>query len=159
SKGGSNALVTAYKGLRDTAGGKVLWASEKHMIRGRDLNPLNVMFALDHKQNNFFRRAVLYKEVKRQAWESMGENMSKSAYLQTRLMNILDRGPEDQMRAILRDRDLLEDHAQTVADVLGDYNTFSSFERKFLKRHVMFYGYLRFSLRLAFFTMPMRHPV
>jgi hypothetical protein len=54
---------------------------------------------------------------------------------------------------------VLEQHAKHVSDFLGDYTTFTAAERRFLKRSVMFYGWLRFSLRFAFYTMPLRHPV
>jgi hypothetical protein len=36
---------------------------------------------------------------------------------------------------------------------------FTPAERFLLQRNVMFYGYLRFSLRFAFYTMPVGHPI
>jgi hypothetical protein len=64
------------------------------------------------------------------------------------------------MRAIIEHADDFTRHAEHVREFLGDYLTFTAAkERRVLARSVMFYGYLRFSLRFVFWTMPVKHPV
>lgn len=63
------------------------------------------------------------------------------------------------MSAIARDHVALERMAESVRDFLGDYQTYTARERRTLGRSVMFYGFLRFSLRFTFYTMPVKHPL
>lgn len=157
----NNEFVNSWRAFKETIGGKVIWkgGDRTPLVTSQALNPLNVMFAMDNAQNNFFRTAIFYKEVKKDAWNRMGENTSKLGQIQDRLMGFFQLDPEQQMRSLLDNKGILETHAQTVADWLGDYNRFSAAERNWLKRNVMFYGFLRFSLRLAFYTLPTKHPV
>ncbi len=145
----NNRLVNAYRGLKATP----------VFQRAGKLNPLDLMFRADQAQNNFFRKAVLYSRVKKDAYERMGQNASAAIRLQDRLVGMLKLGPEEQMRAVLRDSKSLERHAEHVNDFLGDYLTYTAKERRAFGRPVMFYGFLRFSLRFLFYTMPVKHPV
>jgi hypothetical protein len=63
------------------------------------------------------------------------------------------------IRSLVHDRAALEKGAEAVNDFLGDYMTYTSKERRTLSRNIMFYGYLRFSLKFTFYTMPVKHPV
>jgi hypothetical protein len=63
------------------------------------------------------------------------------------------------MQAVLRDRPTMERLASEVNDFLGNYMTFTARERRVFARVPMFYGFLRFSLRFTFYTMPVKHPV
>jgi hypothetical protein len=155
----TNRLVNAYRAMKETIGGKVIWTGDKRILQTRDFNPFNVMFGADRAQNNFFRRAVLYNRLKREAYQNMGDSAGQLGVLQNRLMDYLSLGPKQQMRAMLDDVKLIERHAETVNELLGDYTTFTAIERMGLKRYVMFYSFIRFSLRLAFYTMPVKHPV
>jgi len=66
--------------------------------------------------------------------------------------------PREQMNAIIRDPHQFEEHAKAVDDFMGNWTSYTSRERQILG-NVMFGGFLRFSTRLAFYTMPMRHPI
>jgi hypothetical protein len=46
-----------------------------------------------------------------------------------------------------------------VIKFMGDFASLTAFERKFLGRAVMFYPFARFSARLAFYTLPVEHPL
>lgn len=122
-------------------------------------NPLDLLFRLDAKQNDLFRRTVLYSEVKRDAYKRMGQDAKQLAGLQTRAIGAISLGPEQAMRMVIEDQRALERHAQKVNDFLGDYQTYTAKERRYLQRSVMFYGFLRFSIRFTFATMPIKHPV
>jgi len=125
----------------------------------RQLNPIEIMFGLDRGQNSLFRRTLMYNQIKRDAFQRMGENITRAEAAQARIQGVLRLPPEEQWRAVMRDHKAMEEHADAVADWLGDYTTYTNFERKTLARYVMFYGYLRFSLRFAFYTMPVKHPI
>lgn len=139
------------------------WSGFKEILMmkagGRSLNPLDLLFRADNAQNNAFRRAMLYKEANRVRWERMRETSGRLVTLQDRLSTILRRAPDEQITALMRDPKLLERYAKEVNDLLGDYATYTGKERAFLKRNLMFYGWMRFSLRYAFYTLPTRHPM
>lgn len=122
-------------------------------------NPINMILAGDYHQNRLFREAVLFDSLKRQAYKDMREAGEDVLGLQDKMKGIFSLGPVDSMRAALRSRKDFEMHAQRVTDFLGDYVTYTAAERAAFKRFPMFYGFLRFSLRLLFYTMPFKHPV
>jgi hypothetical protein len=144
-----NRMVDSWRALKQTT-------FLQRVGRG---NPLDLLFRADNAQNNAFRRAVLYPQIKRDAYRRMGENTKAINRLETRLSYMFKLGPEPQMRAILKNKAALERHAQHVNDFLGDYTTYTARERRVLGRPVMFYGFLRHSLRFTFLTMPVKHPV
>lgn len=154
----NNELINAYRGMKATVAGTSIWPTGDR-VRVGDLNPLDVMFRADHAQNNFFRRSVLYSQLKRDAYRRMGENASAIGNLQNRMVGFLSLGPREQMLRLADEVPTLERHAKTVNDFLGDYMTYTAKERATLGRYVMFYGFLRFSLRFAFQTMPLKHPI
>lgn len=121
-------------------------------------NVLDWMFRADHEQNLIFRRAVLYSQIKRDAYRRMGASAGRVQTLQERVTNILKLGPAEQMRALERDTEALTKHAEHVNEFLGDYLNFTKQERRYLASNIMFYSFLRYSLRLVFYTMPVKHP-
>lgn len=152
----NNRLVLAYRAFKQ---GQVQVPFTKRHLQAQHLNPLNWMFAGDRFQNAFFRRAVLYSQIRRDAYTRLGASYGKVDAAQARIMQQLSVGPEEQIAAVLRDPKAMQEHAQHVNDFLGDYLTFSKAEQRVLANNVMFYAFLRYSLRLVFYTMPVRHPV
>jgi hypothetical protein len=142
-------FVNAYRAFKQTSFYNV----------AHKANPLDAIFRADNAQNNFFRKSVLYTKVKRDAYASMGANVSRAQNIQFRLAHLLDLGPDDAMKKILADPKVFERHAHYVNDMLGDYMTYTYKERRILSRGVMFYGFMRFSLRFMFYTMPATHPI
>lgn len=66
----------------------------------------------------------------------------------------------EQVSRLLRDpasRTLVEDAAQQLYKVHGDWHNFTAAERK-LGATAAFYGFLRYATRMAFFTLPLGHP-
>jgi hypothetical protein len=145
-----NDLSNGYRGLKTTE----FWR------KGANANPLTLILKGDNAQNNWFRRAVLYNSVKREAFKQMGEDMGQAIRIQAQIMDgLTGLGPEEAMRKLLSQRDKIEEHAQYVDSILGNWNTYTNFERRVMGRFVMFYGFLRFSTKLTFYTMPVQHPV
>jgi hypothetical protein len=122
-------------------------------------NPFDAIFRADNAQNNFFRKAVLYKEVNREAYRRMGDNANRVMRGEQRIQRVLRSAPEDQLRAALEDPKLFEHHARAVNDLLGDYTSYTAKERRTMGRYALFYGFLRHSLRLTFYTLPVKHPL
>lgn len=125
------------------------------------LNPLDAMFRADNFQNNVFRRTVLYNKVKRDAYARMGSNAAQAMHLQDEIIGLFHPRHDvvETTKKLLEDPELLERYAGRVNDILGDYVTYTSLERRTLGRAVMFYGFLRYSLRLVFYTLPVKHPL
>lgn len=123
-----------------------------------EMNPLERMAMLDRGQNNVFRILSGYTLAKREAIQRMGESMGHAERTQARIMSIFTKPPREQLRALADDPQLLERHAEAVADWMGDYTTLTARERKVVNRLVMFMPFLRYSLRLAFYTLPVKHP-
>jgi hypothetical protein len=145
-----NDLTNSFRGLKTTE----FWQ------KGSDANPLTVILKGDNAQNNWFRRAVLYNSLKREAYRQMGEDMGQAMRIQTQIMDsVTGLGPEEAMRKLLSQQDKIEEHAQYVDSILGNWNTYTNWERRVLGRFVMFYGFLRFSTKLTFYTMPVQHPI
>jgi len=146
----NNRLVNTYRAFKTTT-----FYRKAHIG-----NPLNLLFRADNAQNNFFRRAVFYNRTKRAAYERMGRNTSKMMAAQKRIVDTLTlRDPAELMRAVAREGKTFEKNAKAVHDFLGDWTTYTARERKVFGRATMFYGFLRFSTRLAFYTMPIEHPI
>jgi hypothetical protein len=121
------------------------------------LNPLELMARADRGQNNAFRLLTGYSLAKREAVKRMGQNMGRADRAQLAITNIMQMPPREQLRALAKDQEVLEEHADAITDLMGDYTTMTAFERKALNRAVMFMPYLRYSLRLLFWTLPAEH--
>lgn len=151
-------MVNGYRAFK----AHPFWHAPRKPLRGASisqLNPLDALFRLDNAQNNFFRRAVLYNKLKRQAYERMGKNMSVMMHAQDKLLGAAPKDAKAIIDSLVNNRAELEKGAEAVRDFLGDYTTKTAKERRWLDRNIMFYGYLRFSLKFAFYTMPVKHPV
>lgn len=121
---------------------------------------MDLMFKADEKQNNFFRRVLFYDRARKEAYRRMGHSWKGIDTAMTRAMDrVMARPPHQQVHLIARHGAEFEAVAKHVNNFLGDYLRFTPAERFALQRNVMFYGYLRFSLRFAFYTMPVAHPV
>jgi hypothetical protein len=150
----NNAFIDGWRGWQKVgAGSKLRYAA--HPVR----EFFNLFHRGDTAQNNFFRRAVLYNDVKREAYRRMANDAGRMSAVQTRIMNTLKlKDPQELMDAIIKDPHQFEQHAQAVDDFMGNWTSYTSRERQLLG-NAMFGGFIRFSTRLAFYTMPMRHPI
>jgi hypothetical protein len=149
--GASNShLINAWRGFKQT----------KTMRLAHRMNPLDAMFRADEFQNNFFRRTLFYSKARKAAYRRMGSNWRGIDRGMDHLVDrVLAKPPDRMAHAIATHGPEFERLAKHTKDFLGDYLSFTPAERFLLSRNVMFYGYLRFSLRFAFYTMPVGHPI
>jgi hypothetical protein len=147
-----NRLVRGYQALADS--------DRAQAAKHSRWNPLNINPLLDDKQNAFFRKAVFYNEAKRQA----ARNMSKSARaieLEAKpLMDILKMpAGEEKIRLLRQAEPQFERIAEHTDEWLGNYLRYTARERQYLKTALLFYGFLRWSTKFTFYTLPVKHPL
>lgn len=118
-----------------------------------------LFFRPDNAQNNMFRRALMYNRLKKETYAAINRDASSIVVAQNRLLGALKGNPEKQMLQLAKNRKVVEEHAKAVDDFLGNWTRYTARERKVFSRFVMFYGFFRFSTRLAFYTMPVEHPL
>lgn len=129
----------------------------------RHMSPVKLMFLADDAQNRAFRRGVLTNRLKREAFRRIRQESGRMAEAMARMEQLLKVGPTDsvfkQVRAVLENPKDVERLAQSVNNVLGDFTRYTVRERRSLKNFVMFYGFIRYALKTAFYTMPVKHPI
>lgn len=121
-------------------------------------NPLDLLFKMDHKNNAIHRRAVAYDFLKGKAYKEMGESVTGFMTQMNRLKYSKTLGPK-QMVDLLKQPEVLDEMARHVDDLMGNYTRYSPLERRLLEQNVLFYGFVRFSLRFTFWTLPTKHPI
>lgn len=127
-------------------------------------NPLDYLFRFTHYEADKFRRALLYKQMEREAYTDMGAAAGGAMKLLEPLhqafnVNRASRSAQARIADISKSRELMEEFGTHVDRMMGNYTRFGPKERAFLERNIMFYGFLRFSLRFSLWTMPTRHPI
>ena len=156
--------VNAYRGFKKTVFHKdlVRWGKvNEHGVREHGLtvahfNPVKGLLHLDKVQNDVFRRTLLYNQAKRDAFKKMSADMGLAAVAQEHLFR---RSLKGEVESLVKDPAAVERYATHVNDMLGDYTRYTAAERKHLSRYVMFYGFMRYSLKLMFRTLPAKHPL
>jgi hypothetical protein len=115
--------------------------------------------------NNPQRRALAYHLLRKEAFRQLDTDVGHMNAVFNRVASIFTGGaytPESvrkQMLAIVHNKHEFEEIGRRTADILGDWTTFTALERKTLGRYFFFYPYLRYSMKLAFYTLPLDHPV
>jgi hypothetical protein len=157
----NNRFIDGYRALREALAYKTETVKNAvPLVRNLPtLNPIHAMFALDNVQNRYFKRVVLYNEVKRATFRDMANHGGEMWALQDRITHLLDLGPQERMRAIIDNPELIRKYGRVANDFLGDYARYTARERRYLKRNILFYGFLRYSVRTLFYTLPIKHPI
>jgi hypothetical protein len=127
-------------------------------------NPLDWLFQFTHWEADKFRRALLYKQMERQAYEDLGSALGDAMRMTDPLQQVFNparpaRTVRERMMDLAQNRELMEEFGTHVDRMMGNFTRFGPKERAILERNVMFYGFLRFSVRFTFWTMPTRHPI
>lgn len=124
------------------------------------LNPMQINPLLDDAQNAFFRRAVFYNAAKRERGKSMARAARGIADEAGDVIRALEMPPGPARDVALRKAEpAFERIGERVNEMLGDFATFTAKERKYLKTTLLFYGFMRWATRLAFYTLPVKHPI
>lgn len=115
--------------------------------------------------NNPQRRALAYHLLRKEAFRQLDHDVGAMNGLLHRVSSAFTLGaftPEavqKHMLAIVRNKREFEEIGRRTAEILGDWTTFTALERKTVGRYFFFYPYLRYSMKLAFYTLPLDHPV
>lgn len=150
-------LVGAGRAWREAAG--IRYRHLKGKVPGYRRVDGNPLFQLDTAQTNYFRRVVLTNEVKRAAFRQIQRDAGTLNALLARVHHVFTLGPMDQMRRIVDDPQLFAAALKKTDDILGNYVRYTYKERAGLGRFVLFKGFMRYALRTAFYTAPVKHPI
>jgi hypothetical protein len=103
----NSRIVDGYRALRESLAFKS--ATVKNavpVLRGLPAgNPIDLMFALDHTQTRYFKRTVLYNDLKRQAFRDMAAEGGAAFQLQGQISHMLTLGPKDRIEALIHQGD------------------------------------------------------
>lgn len=136
----------------DTSTGKVL-------RNARKLSPFQLLdqlvrptMAAERHQNSFFREAAAYQKLSRDAKSLVAGHVHGFVNTAEKLThpNAVDK--------LLNDPHYMEDLGRHVNQVFGDFASYPGVHR-LLQQNVMFYGFVRFSVRLLAYTLPANHPI
>jgi hypothetical protein len=147
-----NSLTRGYN--------KVFNSDQVLKYRQGFLNPLNWNPWMDGKQNLAFRRTVFINEAKRNAGKRMGTNAEAARKGMPPIMDVLKMEPGPAKAKALREIEPeIVKVAEHINDWMGDFTRYTARERKYLRSFLLFYGFLRFATKLAFYTLPVKHPI
>ena len=151
----NSRVVSQYHAFRKSDIGN--WLKDKNFLS----KLMDAAFEIDRAQTTAFRKAVFYSDIKKEAMQNFADHGAEAYRLQDRFVDrvIGGKNMDEQIKGLLQNRKAVEQHAQSVTDMLGDYTTFTRAERRYFQRHIMFYGFLRHSVQLTLLTMPQRHPI
>jgi hypothetical protein len=153
----NNRFVNFFRFLRESP-----WGQRVRPIQ----RTINTFLRLERGVgNNPQRRALAYHLLRKEAFHQLDGDVSHLNGILHRVSSIFSLGaytPETvrkQMVEIVRNKKDFEEIGRQTANILGDWTTFTALERKTLGRYFFFYPYLRYSMKLAFYTLPLDHPV
>jgi hypothetical protein len=69
------------------------------------------------------------------------------------------RAGEEKIRLLRQAEPQFEKIANHTDEWLGNYLRYTARERQYLKTALLFYGFLRWSIKFTFYTLPVKHPV
>jgi hypothetical protein len=88
----------------------------------------------------------------------LNKHMGEANGLMNKLIDVTKLPPEKQTEWLRANSKHIEHYGNLIDEALGDFTKFSKAERV-ANNTVMFYPWIRFSLRWAFKTLPSRHPI
>jgi hypothetical protein len=132
----------------------------------RRLNPVRAIIGAERIPRRYARINVATKGLKNAALKKMVEEMRGSQVAQDsfelKVQKLLHTGrlPAKQYmdKAVASTKDV-EKIAQHAINAMGEWHNMTQFERNHVNRYVMFYPWLRYSLKLAAHTLPANHPL
>lgn len=127
--------------------------SYRKFVQGR--RPLTALLRAEGARSSAFRRAAFAAKAAR-----IDKSIVASRAPMARIQHALgktDSSPGDLANALARPH-TAEAAAEHVNKIMGDFANYTAAERRALKSIVPFYGFLRYSLRTVFYTLPIEHP-
>ncbi len=116
-------------------------------------NPLTALIRADAARTTLFREAVVLKRL-----ASTDASITALRPLQARLQSSLAHADPKALADALKGP-AAADAARHVVKIMGDFTSYTAAERRFLRRMAPFYGFLRYSVRLSLYTLPVEHPL
>jgi hypothetical protein len=130
------------------------------------LRPDEALLKVERVPRRYSRIAAGHEGIRREAlrnmWrESKGlmREQTKLEELTNRLMRV-GRGPSAKyLDEMMKYRPIAERQAQHLDRMMGEWKDMTQFERNVLNRWIMFYPWVRYSMRLVSQTLPAHHPI
>lgn len=156
----SLSLLSGNSGISDilkssdalTGSAAILHSSPMYRKFFEGKRPLTALIRLDAARTGLFRDATVMKKAAR-----MDANINAVRPIQDRLTSALSAQTPDSMAKLLAGPDAVK-AAEHMTKIMGDFTSYTAAERKYLRRSLPFYGFLRYSTRLALYTLPVEHP-
>lgn len=127
----------------------------------KEIGSFRFLFHGDAANNALFRRTFMLDEANRIKFNGLDNAMQQEAGAIGRIMRGF-RGnqvtPKD-LADLVNNPEALEHMARATNDLFGNYTDFTPSERHYLEGNMLFYGFMRFSLRFTLYTMPVQHPL
>lgn len=132
----------------------------------RKLRPDEMLLKVERTPRRWARINAAYKGVKNEALRQILTEAKGAAVAQSKLaqattrMTHFGRMPSRQyLNQAMQNQRFVEAHAEHLNRMMGEWHKLTQFERNTLNRTVMFYPWLRYSMKLAFSTLPTHHPL
>lgn len=120
--------------------------------------PLTALIRADAARTGLVRDAAVLKQLARnQRTADIDAGIRAARPVQDKLVSALASKTPAELEKALKGPLAAEAGAHT-AKIMGDFTHYTAAERKYLRRMLPFYGFLRFSTRLALYTLPVDHP-
>lgn len=121
--------------------------------------PLTALIRADAARTGLVRDAAVMESIaKAQRTADIDAHIRAVRPLQDKLTSALASADPAKLAEALKGP-AAEQAAAHVAQIMGDFTHYTALERRYLRRVIPFYGFLRYSTRLAFYTLPVDHPM
>lgn len=140
--------------------GRALDKSEFFQKQLRGQNPLTALLRAEGVRAHEFRRAALMTELRK---NDITRQIDAGVVRSRKPLSIISKAmakpdPAEAIR-LLSDQHAVETAMAHVDEIMGNFSRYTSFERAALRPLLGFYGFLRYATRMAFWTLPVGHPI
>lgn len=131
----------------------------ERFLRGR--NPLTALLKADAAKSTALRRSALIQRLAVDGrTDALDREMGALQGPQRLLRTATTKADPQAVAKLLEEHpEIAEAHGRHVAKVMGNFADYTAAERAVLRRFIPFYGFLRYSARLALYTLPIDHPL
>ncbi len=155
----SDALLQD-EGVKLGVVGRMLDKNEFFQDKLKGRNPLTTMLRAEGTRAHEFRRAALMTELRK---NDITKQIDAGIVAARKPLSIISKAmakpdPAEAVR-LLSDRQAVETAMKHVDEIMGNFSRYTHAERAALRPMLGFYGFLRFATRMAFWTLPVGHPI
>ncbi len=155
----SDALLQD-EGVKLSVLGRAMEKSKFFQETLKGQNPATVLLRAEGARAHEFRRAALMTELRKRDLQSKmdGNIVGARAGLMILSKALAKPDPREATR-LLSNADEVEAAMKHVDELMGNFNRYTALERNVARPALGFYGFLRFATRMAFWTLPVGHPI